>query len=656
MSFNDDKFGVIFPTRTGPATGSSSERKMLDAIGGADSFRTRIQTNADGSTTTLRTKNGQPQFSTTEVSGRVVKKPVIEQLCAVKVPAYSSDYTLAFVDVAYVSMDKDGAGQASHTQAVYYTTRAFASKWYGAGAQAGKTVIANAARDGSRWQGLGPVSPDVRLGNPPLPVWAGTLVPYNTGNGSVFSSATGTEATRWGASIAKPPGSPLRWFAWDQAATLPNTFPYPLFVDGYGLAYGALSAIQKKAATHIDAAFYQWNAGASDLCYIQCIPDAVSTTGVPQVEGVFGQLVNVSQGTVADIVYDSVPAKGFAVEPAYTPISLATFSNSAWYIPLAVNGEGSRALCLNNAFYRRNSNGYTSNAVAALDINLLTKRAKVFETDSYYLNLIGNVTPQKYCDLLDFGFINTDAGQEAAILCTHYSMPSGQTALLQQGIFLGQKSLITLLAPSSALEIECVYSDIAADLFIVAIKRTTAAYPAEQEVHTAFIIMYQRVAVKTYYVTQHVHGEVFTQQKYENTIVETNAADGEFAVGPSASLPFTGSAVPLHTHYIFDGLGGYTWEGPYGGRRCTYTASASVDKAQQRIAVSIVLSSPNANDISGSSRAPRRDGTARADYGTQDDICLGPAVINAVINIATGVATSFGSAEHYYNRLHYQEV
>lgn len=62
--FDDKKFGCIFPTRTGTATGTANERQMLDAVGGSESFRTRIQNNADGSTTMLRTKNGMPQFTT----------------------------------------------------------------------------------------------------------------------------------------------------------------------------------------------------------------------------------------------------------------------------------------------------------------------------------------------------------------------------------------------------------------------------------------------------------------------------------------------------------------------------------------------------------------------------------------------------------------
>lgn len=73
--FKDNKFGDIFPTRTGASTGTSNERKMLDAIGGSDSYRTRIQNNADGSTTVLRTKNGMPQFSTTGFINAVDKCP-----------------------------------------------------------------------------------------------------------------------------------------------------------------------------------------------------------------------------------------------------------------------------------------------------------------------------------------------------------------------------------------------------------------------------------------------------------------------------------------------------------------------------------------------------------------------------------------------------
>ena len=66
--FDDPKFGNLFPTRTGTASGTANERQMLDTLGGADGFRTRVQRNADGSETTLRTKDGMPQFSTTTTS------------------------------------------------------------------------------------------------------------------------------------------------------------------------------------------------------------------------------------------------------------------------------------------------------------------------------------------------------------------------------------------------------------------------------------------------------------------------------------------------------------------------------------------------------------------------------------------------------------
>ena len=63
MSYRDDKFGEIFPTRRGVPAGTANERKMLDVLGGSDSFKTRIET-VNGVETMLRTKNGMPQFST----------------------------------------------------------------------------------------------------------------------------------------------------------------------------------------------------------------------------------------------------------------------------------------------------------------------------------------------------------------------------------------------------------------------------------------------------------------------------------------------------------------------------------------------------------------------------------------------------------------
>lgn len=68
MSYHDDKFGEIFPTRNGVPSGTANERKMLDVVDGSDSFKTRIET-ANGVETTLRTKNGMPQFTTREIGG-----------------------------------------------------------------------------------------------------------------------------------------------------------------------------------------------------------------------------------------------------------------------------------------------------------------------------------------------------------------------------------------------------------------------------------------------------------------------------------------------------------------------------------------------------------------------------------------------------------
>ena len=53
------------PRREGPIVGKSVESRMLQKVGGADGLRTKIRSNPDGSTTTLRTRNGNPKFTTT---------------------------------------------------------------------------------------------------------------------------------------------------------------------------------------------------------------------------------------------------------------------------------------------------------------------------------------------------------------------------------------------------------------------------------------------------------------------------------------------------------------------------------------------------------------------------------------------------------------
>lgn len=56
------------PTRQGVAQGDAFENRMLTCVGGGQAIRTRIQNNADGSTTMLRTRAGFPEFTTTSAN------------------------------------------------------------------------------------------------------------------------------------------------------------------------------------------------------------------------------------------------------------------------------------------------------------------------------------------------------------------------------------------------------------------------------------------------------------------------------------------------------------------------------------------------------------------------------------------------------------
>lgn len=67
MAYDDNKLGRLFPTRTGDATGTANERKMLDILDGADNIRTKVQRFVEGTkvtTTRLRTRAGNPEFIT----------------------------------------------------------------------------------------------------------------------------------------------------------------------------------------------------------------------------------------------------------------------------------------------------------------------------------------------------------------------------------------------------------------------------------------------------------------------------------------------------------------------------------------------------------------------------------------------------------------
>jgi len=65
MAFDDKDLGAIFPTRTG-VVGTSEESRMLQSVGGANTIRTKIIQNPDGSETMLRTRGGNPEFTVTK--------------------------------------------------------------------------------------------------------------------------------------------------------------------------------------------------------------------------------------------------------------------------------------------------------------------------------------------------------------------------------------------------------------------------------------------------------------------------------------------------------------------------------------------------------------------------------------------------------------
>lgn len=65
MAYDDKKFGHMFPTRHGGASGTANERAMLDRLGSSEGYRKQWRLNADGSTTRLDTRNGAPRFITT---------------------------------------------------------------------------------------------------------------------------------------------------------------------------------------------------------------------------------------------------------------------------------------------------------------------------------------------------------------------------------------------------------------------------------------------------------------------------------------------------------------------------------------------------------------------------------------------------------------
>lgn len=66
MAFDDKDLGRVFPTRNGEAQGASFENRTLLNMGGANTTKTKIVKNPDGTETMCRTRNGFPEFTTTK--------------------------------------------------------------------------------------------------------------------------------------------------------------------------------------------------------------------------------------------------------------------------------------------------------------------------------------------------------------------------------------------------------------------------------------------------------------------------------------------------------------------------------------------------------------------------------------------------------------
>lgn len=638
MSFSDDKFGTIWPTRDGISIGTSGERKMLDAIGGSDGFRTRIRENADGSTTILRTKNGQPQFETSAPAATKVSTPVVERLCGIQCPAYANDYTLSSTPVYYVVMAVDGSAPVQKTRDDYYANYAFASRWAGGG----KVVMFNGMRDGSVWQGS--LYPYADQGS--STGWAKAARPFPfTGRDTVAQG----ESTRWGTATYKPPGSPIMWFPWDSAVT-PAQGPYThdrQFVDGYGATYSQMSRISKNTYGFIDSAFYT----DGDLCYLQCIPNSGSFDLSPGVESIYGQLVNVTQGSTSDIAYGAIPSRGFSGNyPSYSgTVDMQSYTNMTRIVPLSVNGSGTRAVSINEARYRVSSfPSLSRRAVAAMDIDLVNRTAACLEVDNVYRNMVSS-TPAT--ELLDMGFANNS--DDLKILC-HYRLNG-----LDSALYLGAQALIKINAPDYDTFIRCVFSNIAQDLFVVNISRTTRPWESSDtsvsaDFASALVVLHKGIAVHVFYTNsteRHVFGGVFSPSYTDHAIVDSNVLAGSYTVGGADSLPLTGQTGQLHSHALnpFDqaSLGWYE-DGPYLPPGNFMPVSATIDSSYKKIAISAVLGFRT--------ELPLRPGSSEQESSQQATAISGGVVtINRIIDLVTGEATPFGSDTSYYNRLHYQK-
>ena len=624
MPYKDDDWS-IFPTRTGMATGSANERQMLEAIGGAEGFRTRIQVSGDGKTQTiLRTKNGMPQFETRVTEDEVASEEII--LAGIELPTTYGDYFNGYPSIKPVGDTTkyvvfQGANfslRKEQAKSTYYSTYSHSVRWVGTAGSVQHNGWENDSRDLLSSSGL--LSAQYYLD---------------------------TESPAWVQSLAAPGslGIAGSWAQYTlhlpQAQTRNITYSAVQYGDGYPDAPGDIGSIRSDQATkrNIYAAFLRDDGtGGRDLLYIETPLSKCGWSNYDSwlrlggalpfsQESQFGTLINITKNTSTPLVYPAIPAGGFLVGYSHPVIFQSFGAKPRW---ISVSPDGLTAYTYTEGgFYLFNDHGLDNykTAGAIFEIDLVTGAMSLALLDTIYdrkyqtlsrpvggagdLNTYGVFGVGAQFDLRLMGFkANGDVVRLGA-----YS--NSAVARSVTAFYENEQLLISVPVTHS---LSCLVADVANELYIFEI-----AYADEH----AVVVLYKRSVLATYAFTTTKSASVVTNIDVVST---NNALVGFSVVGPafptngvfSQAVTKINMAVPS-AHGPADRAGNQ-YDPPL-------IASASIDAKRKLVAISIMCSHRLDNNL----------------------VNIPVPVINEVITIATGQRMPFGAPFRYYNRIHFHE-
>ena len=654
MSWSEDDWGKpIFPTRFGSPQGHATERKMLDALGEADSFRTRIRNNPDGSQTVLRTKGGAPRFTTTVVVQQPITAKVTSYfLHGVEVPMVVGAFFTpggAISDINSVVKYPTfyGAGfvdRLDHTKTEHFSTLNFATKWVSA-----TTTVAHSGWDGSH----------VYLGG-------GTdglhLLSTTTSPTAVLSYAV--------------PGSIGICYSWSYMTSgdtgNASAMMSLLYADGYPYEADAQAQIKGVAGNYSPVAAF--SRGGETFCValnLSTCGAAVQESqfnlnkGLPSsVETTYSTIYSVDGTTPpVPITLPSLPARGFfrftdSGGAVITPLFQSYGAHPRWF---EVNKSGTKGLTVTRGgYYSQTLHGIRDFAHAGMlgEVDLVTGAMTHFPVDSVYHRkyttfitrdsfsdgntLPANATRYQY-DIIRAGF---DANDTPVILSQGAKFVSDSNNLVTSttvfAAFLDGVSLIRLAdteATDSAIQPLYVNFDENLFLFCVCKRQNNYTYNVDLE----FVLIKNGVVLLTWSVSR-VRVQWYDPEEY--TVVQSNTATTAYVVAGDSSVPLTGvvavcepyfeRVTPANNYdaaveiYCLDVVTGSYTSGISlltSGRE-----SVAISRDKKRLAISIAAGALRNQFYQSATPIP----------------CL-----NVVINLENNTTETFGEPFTFYNRLNF---